>query len=174
MKTLAEVIAIGLNIITSVANAIAQASAGTLTPDEALAQMAKAIQEDKAVDARVDAALDAKFPKTPALLLAAGLALGLMFTPRAYAQSTREVLVLTTVTTITFSKGMTDAELYNNGDNTIWCAINAVPVTGKCRPVAAGAAWTLPINGDASVVKCLTSVSQTTTHGTSVSESVQK
>lgn len=61
--TLSEVILFGVQVISKVAAAIAGAGQGTLTPEEALRQIGEANKQDQAVDARVDAAIDAKFPK---------------------------------------------------------------------------------------------------------------
>lgn len=63
--TLPEVILFGVDVIARVTRAVLEANEGTITPEQALERIAEAGRQDAAVDAKADAALDAKFPVPP-------------------------------------------------------------------------------------------------------------
>lgn len=91
----------------------------------------------------------------------------------ASATGTREVLVLTTATTITIADTTRSVDVQNNGPNNIWCALNATPVLNKSHKVASGGgSWTLPVS-KGMTLKCLASADQLTGAATNVTESSQ-
>lgn len=61
MMTLAELAAAGLSAIKSIADSLSAAHAGTITPDEAMAQIASFHTQLLADQAAADAALKARF-----------------------------------------------------------------------------------------------------------------
>lgn len=59
-----------------------------------------------------------------------------------FAQSTREVLVLTTVTEVTRSSGLSSWELANYGPYNIWCAFSsAATVVNKSKRIKPNGTW---------------------------------
>lgn len=63
--SLPELVLYGIGVISKVVEAILAAQSGKLTPEQALQNIQAATHQDRSVDAKVDAALDAKFPEEP-------------------------------------------------------------------------------------------------------------
>lgn len=63
--TIQEVVALGLEVIMRVSRIVLDVKNGHISPEDALARIREAPTQDAAVDAKVDAALDSKFPEQP-------------------------------------------------------------------------------------------------------------
>lgn len=102
------------------------------------------------------------------------LSLVLLFLPLQTfaADMTREVIVGTTATLITFTSGYTGRLVENRGPNSLWCGFGSstAAVAFKSHEIVSGGYWAFDQPQGITPLYCLTAVLQVTLAATVISE----